>query len=316
MKSLSFFLMTVLAVSVASVATAQVLPDVGVDTVRSGIGEEGLAPVVIKQPPRPAVSVTAVPAVGVSATDALVVADPFVVKGVVATLSGTTGFDRDAALEVAARQALPGVLVSMGHTPEKAAKAVKGVGSAMKFVKGFKVVKETLIPTYTLTTDMTFNGPMIQKNFGGKLPSAEPLADKSSVILKVSGTENLPVDGVDVGVPVAASAPVRQLVVRVVDRDPAAVDKVRQNLIKQAGTRATYRLVTSAGAELLVDTPLAAADISRYAGHEVQVMELEIPLPTTVVPEGSSHPWQGQSEPSVPSAPNAPRAPGAPEGTY
>lgn len=294
-------------------AVAQVVPSKDVDTVKSGIGEESLAPVVVKQPVAKVseVAVVTTVATSVSVTET-VAADPFVVKGVVATLSGTTGFDRDAALEVAARQALPGVLVSMGHTPDKAAKSVKGVGSAMRFVKSFKIVKESLLPVYTLTTDMTFNGPMVQKNFGGAVPVAKP-----AVVIAVSGTEALPVDAVEVAVP---TVPVRQWVVRISERDPALVDRVRVNLSKQASTRATYRLVTSAGAELVVDSPLDAPRIMRAAGREVEVVELEVPLPTAVVPAGSAeHPWQGQSVPGVPGAPNAPSEPGAPaapEGTY
>ena len=302
---------------------AQTMPSKDVDTVKSGIGEESLAPVVVKQPP--VVRAGSPTVVNEGSADvsetvmAPVAADPFTVKGVVVTLSNTIGFDRDAALEVAARQALPTVLTNLGHAPDKAAKSAKGVGMAMNFVKSFKVVKETLLPSYTLTADLTFNGPMVLKNFGGKVTVTTETKKVDGVVVAVSGTTATPV-AVEADVPVALNKPVKQWVVRISDRDPSLVDRVRTNLAKQPGTKATYRLLTSAGAELVVDTPMTSADISRYAGHEVEVVELEVPLPTaTVQLESGGHPWQGQAQPNAPASLNEPSVPGAPsspEGTY
>lgn len=309
MKCLSLSLMfATIAVAAPTGVFAQTLPSADVDTVQSGIGEEKLAPIAVKKAPVAVVSVTAPVAISAVSATANVAADPFMVKGVVVTLSGTTGFDRDAALEQAARQALPGVLTSVSIPADKAVKTVKGLGSAMRFVKSYKVVKESLIPVYTLTTDLTFNGPMVLKNFGGKMPVATdtPVAASSTDVPATDGA-----------VPAAANVPVKQWVVRISDRDPAAVDKVRLNLNKQYETRAVYRLLTSSGAELVVDTPLSSAQISGYAGHAVDVVELEVPLPTpqatvtTVDPSG--HPWQGQEEPAAPGSPVAPGTPAEPE---
>lgn len=289
-------------------AMAQTLTNVGVDSVNSGIGEETLAPAVLpaQKPRNPVVPAAA------SATEVVAAANPLEVKGVVVTLSDTTGFDRDAALEIAAKQALPQMLEKLGHTADSAGKKVKSTGSAMQFVQGYKVVKESLIPVYTLTADLTFNGPMVIKNFGGKMPAKEAV---SGVVLKVSGTE---VDSVALEVE-AAVAPVRQWVVKIRDRNPANVDKVRVNLNRQPATKATYRLLTSEGAELLVVSGLDSDGLRRASGGNVEVLELRIDVPVTVVPAGSGSPWQGQAEPGVPNAPaapNAPSAPAAPEGTY
>lgn len=298
------FLLALILTGTAAVASAQTLPSKDVDTVRSGIGEEDLAPIPVKKTLPVVSSSTTPPAAGAAAVSGseAAVNDPFVVKNVVVTLSGTTGFDRDAALEQGARQALPGVLVGMGMDSAAAAKTVKGLGSPMNFVKSFKVVKETLIPNYVLTSDLTFNGAMLQKNFGGKIPAAKPVA---AVIGET------PVEG---EVPAAQNVAVKQWVVRVSEHDPAAVDKVRVNLNRQPNTRATYRLLTSAGAELVVDTPLTAADVTRFAGRDVSVVELEIPLPAGVIQTGGgdARAWQGQEEPSAPRSPSAPSEPSAP----
>lgn len=289
-------------------AVAQTAPSKDVDTVASGIGEENLAPLPVK---KTVVSSTIVAVsasgVGVAVSDTAA-SDPFVVKGVVVTLSGTAGFDRDAALEQAARQALPGVLTTLAIPAAKAAKTVKGIGSAMQFVKSYKVVKESLIPVYTLTTDLTFNGAMLHKNFGGTMPVAKVVAVSGTVadVGSVSDT--------DAAVPAVENKPLKQWVVRITERDPAAVDKVRVNLNRQAGTQATYRLLTAAGAELLVETPLDAAQVSAAAGHEVDVAALDVPLPTAVVPvNGAPRQWQGQGEPNTPAEPDVPSVPGVPQ---
>lgn len=289
----TFALMTLLAAP----AMAQTLNDVGVDSVRSGIGEESLAPAVLPTQPSRTVAVAA----AASPTEA--VANPLEVKGVVVTLSDTTGFDRDAALEVAAKQGLPKVLETLGHKPESALAKTKSLGNAMRFVQGYKVVKESLIPVYTLTADLTFNGPMVIKNFGGKMPVAE--AEFVAAANAQAGVEA-----------VVDTAPVRKWVVRIQDRNPANVDKVRVSLGKQPNTRATYRLLTSEGAELLVDSSLDAEGIRRVAGGGVEVIELHVDLPVTALPAGGGASWQGQDEPGVQGAPNAPAAPHMPQGTY
>ncbi|RYG59143.1 MAG: hypothetical protein EON60_11315 [Alphaproteobacteria bacterium] len=261
----------------AAPVMAQTLNDVGVDSVRSGIGEEGLAPLPMRVQPS-----TTLPAA--AEVSPVAVVNPLEVKGVVVTLSDTTGFDRDAALEVAAKQALPQVLETLGHSKESATGKTKSLGNAMTFVQGYKVVKESLIPTYTLTADLTFNGPMVLKNFGGKVPAAT-----------ATGTVATAAPAADTTVAeVVEVSPVKQWVVKIRDRDPAAVDRVRVNLSKQPGTRATYRLLTSEGAELLVDTTMDASDVQRVAGRSVEVIQLFADAATTATP-AAGQPWQGQA---------------------
>ncbi len=249
-----------------------------VNPVESGIGEESLAPA----PVAPRVSAgpaMASPTVAASSS-VPVAADVFSVKGIVVTLSDTSGFDRDAALEKGARASLPTVLTSLGLKPEEAEKKVKSLGSAMRFVKGYKVVKESLIPSYSLTADISFNEAMIRKNFGGL---AKPqVAAPANVGLEGEVDLSTPIDEV-----VEDTRPIKQWIVRITDSNPASVDKVRANLNRQASTKAVYRLLTSEGAELLVDTPLDAAQVKNSAGMDVQVIDMAAVAPAvsaTVVP--------------------------------
>ncbi|PZP40051.1 MAG: hypothetical protein DI585_02175 [Pseudomonas fluorescens] len=291
---LSVSLLGTMGVSVAS--HAQTLQSVGVDTVTSGMGEESLAP--IPAAPKPVVTTPVAPVAGDAAVTpvaqdgipavAEAPADPFTIKGAVITLSGTTGFDRDAALEQGARDNLPGVLVAMGIPADKAAKNVKSLGSAMRFVKGYKVVKETLIPVYTLTADISFNGPMLQKNFGGQIPVAKKDVVESNVAVSAGAASE--------DVAPVAETPLKQWVVKINDRDPAVVDKIRVNLNAADRTRATYRLLTSAGAELLVDTPMDAASVRSTAGYAVEVTPLNVPMPTASVDAQGNSEWQGHVE--------------------
>lgn len=188
----------------------------------------------------------------VSATSAPV-DSTFVVVGVVATPSGTAGFDRDAALEQAARQALPVVLTRLGTPKDKVAGLVKGLGSAFRFVASFRVVKEALVPSYSLTVDLTFNEPMVRANFGGL---NKPVSDTTVG----AGAEQ----------PVPASA--NHWLLRLAERDPAAVNKVFATLNGQAGTKVVYRLVTSAGVEMVVVTPMSAQRVQELAGAGAEVI--------------------------------------------
>ena len=261
-----------------------------VDTVNSGMGEESLAPAPRISAGPVLASPTVTPSASVPAAPAQ--ADVFTVKGVVVTLSGTTGFDRDSALEQGARQSLPSVLASLGMTPEDAQKKVKSLGSAMRFVKGYKVVTESLIPVYSLTADITFNEGMVRKNFGGALPAkvsdeavASPVVDEAAVVAE------------DI-------RPIKQFVVRITDSNPATVDKVRANLNRQASTKAVYRLLTSEGAELLVDTPLNAMQLRNSAGMDVQVTDLSDVAPQAPVTQAPASPvavpsaetWQSEDD--------------------
>lgn len=263
-----------------------------VNPVNSGMGEENLAPA-----PRVATDVGGAPGVeAVLPVSAPAAADVFTVKGVVVTLSDTTGFDRDAALEQGARQSLPGVLTSLGLKPEEAQKKVKSLGSAMRFVKSYKVVKESLIPTYSLTTDITFNEAMVRKNFGGLAkPHVQAAAMAPGVAANGEVDLTTPLDDVAEDV-----RPIKQWIVKITDSNPASVDKVRRNLNEQASTKAVYRLLTSEGAELLVDTPLDAQQVRNSAGMDVQVIDMAATVPAARAAADASLEreggWQGRDE--------------------
>ena len=255
-----------------------------VNAVNSGMGEESLQPVVVT--PTVAVSPVVVSASGAVAPVSVTVGDAgvsetFRVTGVVVELTDTQGFGRDAALERAARDSLPTVLVRVGLTPEDAAKKVKSLGSAMRFVQGYKVVKESLIPHYSLTADLTFSEAMVVKNFGAALPPKPQVAAAN----------------VDEASAVMAGPPLQQWVVTV-EGSPANVDRVRVNLNAQASTQAHYRTLTSRGAELLVETPLDASQLQAAAGMRIQVVALEalVPAAAAEVPQPELRPWQGQDD--------------------
>ena len=268
-----------------------------VDAVRSGMGEESLVPMVVtptagvpSAASPTAGNVDVNPAVAVSGTAAGSegVGEVFRVSGVVVDLKDTQGFGRDAALERAARESLPKVLVRMGQTPEAATKNVKNLGSAMRFVQGYKVVKESLIPHYSLTADLTFNEAMLMKNFGAV---RAPVAAVSATVAADQ-------------VAITPAAPLRQWVVTLENASPAQVDRVRGNLNAQASSQAVYRVLTSTRAELLVETPLDAAQLQAAAGEPVRIEAFaEIrpaaveEVPVVVGPELT--PWQGQDDKPV-----------------
>jgi hypothetical protein len=87
------------------------------------------------------------------------------------TMAGSVGFDRDAALEKAARKALPEMLGRLTPPMEasKAAETAAKIGDPMQFVSSFNIVKETLVPHYTLTVLFTFNQAKLESNFGRKV---------------------------------------------------------------------------------------------------------------------------------------------------
>lgn len=270
-----------------------------VDPVNSGMGEERLAPVMAVSGTEASATLAVKPIKAEPATPA----DPFTVQNVDVSLEGTTGFDRDAALEKGARQSLPEVLVNMGMPVDKATTAVKNLGSAMRFVKGYKIVKESLIPHYQLTADITFNEPMLTKNFGTALPP-------KTAPVTVTGEA-------DVVAPVVV--PTRTWIVKITDNNPASVDKVRVNLNKLDNTTAMYRLLTSDTAELLVESPLEEQALQRAAGPNVRIVALgavvepaatpsTMPVATTNMPmdmpvvqvQPELRPWQGRDDRGTP----------------
>lgn len=97
-----------------------------------------------------------------------------IVSNVTVVVSNSTGLERDKALDIAARQAMPAALAQMDPpvTGEKAQTFITTQGDLTRYVKTVRIVKEVLVPSYTLTADLTFNGPTLYKNLGGRIPTA------------------------------------------------------------------------------------------------------------------------------------------------
>lgn len=205
--------------------------------------------------------------VEVSGSEA-VPASPFTIQGVVVTLSDTTGFARDEALEKAARQAMPAALQALPMDAAKAAKMAKDVGGVMRFVSSYRVVKETVIPSYSLTADLTFNEAMLRKNFGGAVSATAPVG---------AGAGQRTADGGEV-VASSAAVPLNHWLVRMENADVADVSRVFDKLNGTEGTHAAYRMMTSLVTEMAVDTPLDMNALQAVVGKDGVV--------STPAPEG------------------------------
>ncbi len=96
-----------------------------------------------------------------------------IVSNVTVIVSNSTGLEREKALDIASRQALPQALAQMDPpvTGEKADVFISTQGDLTRYVKTVRIIKEVLVPTYTLTADLTFNGQMLYKNLGGRIPT-------------------------------------------------------------------------------------------------------------------------------------------------
>jgi hypothetical protein len=262
------FAFVMLGLLAATPALAQVTMPAG-QTFPRKLEADDLAP--LPKAPQPVSG-----SVGVSASAAVSVTSPFVVKGVVVTLSGTTGFARDEALDKAARQALPAVLQALPMDAAKAAKTAKTLGNVMRFVSSYRVVKETVIPVYSLTADLTFNEAMLHKNFGGDVVVVSATTTTTAVSQSLLGPT------ADGGLVVAAgkAVPLNHWLVRTENSDPAEVSRLFEKLNSSEGMKATYRLVTSAGAEMVVDTALDMNTLQSLVGRDATVSALpETPMP-------------------------------------
>ncbi|MCP5404668.1 MAG: hypothetical protein H6922_00365 [Pseudomonadaceae bacterium] len=205
---------------VSAVARAQVMP------ASIPVEAEALAPVSVTQPPPPVA--------------------PFMVKDVQITLEEAEGFNRDAALIAAARMALPSALAQLAvpMSADKAEGIANSVGDPMQFVKSYKIIKEVLVPSYTLTVDLAFNGDKLQSNFGAVVPVAEePMAGDVAVVSETGGLEQ----------PVP---PVRQSL-RVEIAGAGAQDALLAKLAA-AGLQPQWEMLARDGGRIGVATPLDA----------------------------------------------------------
>lgn len=240
----------------------------GEQTFSQSLESEELAPVSPTVKVEPSVSAT-LPGGAVSGTAA---GSPFEVRGVVVTLSQTTGFARDAAMDMAARKALPQVLAALPMEPAQAAAKAKAVGNPLTFVSSYRIAKEVLIPTYALTVDLTFNEAMLRSNFGG---------------VRVAAQAAVPAGGGLVSTTVAASpsAPVslNHFVVRVATTDPTQQDKVYRLLSGLTQSQAHYRVMAGVGAEFTLDTPYDERKLDGVLGGTgAVVMPVEAPAAVSV----------------------------------
>ena len=199
---------------------------------------------------------------------------PLEIKAVAVTISGTSGFARDVALEQAAKQALPQVLQgpSFQLTAAEAKAKTKAVGSAMPFVAKYKIVKESVLPTYALVADLTFSEPLLRKNFGGV--KAEMQASETPKTEAKSPAE---------AQPTPSQARRTTYVVRVPDSTPAGQDRARRALKALPQTTVLLRLISVQGVELTVtsaqpeDALKGALSAWPTADWRVQTASVETP---------------------------------------
>jgi hypothetical protein len=164
------------------------------------------------------------------------------VNGISVTLEATDGFARDVALTDAARKGLPQALAQLEVPvgPEKAAEIAKSVGEPMQFVKSYKIVKELLVPTYSLTVDMVYDVSKLQANFGKVETVTAVSASSVSGSWVTSGATPAAV-GVPVTVTVEASGAANQ-------------DKVH-NTLSKAGLKPVWKIINRDGGQMMVTNP-------------------------------------------------------------
>lgn len=238
---------------------------------------------------------SSLPAV-VSAT---VPASPWLVSGVVVTITDTTGFARDVALERAARQALPKVLAGpLGLPVAEANRKAKAVGEALQFVSRYQLMKESILPNYTLTVDLHFNEAMLRKNFGGVVSQTAPNAPMANPTVATSNTTPSP----------APSAIAQRWVVRVNEPTAAGQDRARRALAALPATTVTLRLIAPQGVEFMVASNQPPAVLREaLAGWQPELT----PVTEHATPTPSSEPAAAPA--TVPMVtPGAPAAPAAP----
>lgn len=228
--------LTLVLLAVAVLAQAQTAPAVASDE---------LAPVSLTQPaPLP---------------------PPFSVQGVVVKLEENAGFNREAALTEAARKALPGVLAQLDAAPnaDEAKQLAASIGNPMQFVQSYKIVKELLVPSYTLTVDLHFSQAKLESNFGRKVVDDEPpAADDTS--------EGLGLEDAAPAATLPDAAASRE--VDVVAATAAEQDRVFVAL-QAAGLAPQWKLITREGGIIRIATGLdgdALQQALQQAGVEVE----------------------------------------------
>lgn len=206
------------------VATAMVVPGVGQaqglgQPVRPKMQSENLAPVRIVQPE-----------------------ERGIVEGITVSMSESIGFARDAALTDAARKGLPQALAQL-ETPvseEEAESIAKNIGEPMRFVKSYKIVRELLVPTYTLTVDMVYDAATLQANFGKV---------KTTTTTVTTKTESTEAEAWSTGpAPALTGVPVQVTV----EADSAADQDKVYNTLARAGLKPVWRLITREGGKLVL----------------------------------------------------------------
>ncbi|MCA3244164.1 MAG: hypothetical protein INF43_02525 [Alphaproteobacteria bacterium] len=209
------------------------------------------------------------------------VPNPWLVPGVVVTVTDTAGFARDVALEQAARQALPKVLsVPLGLAAADATRKARTVGEALRFVSRYQIVRESVLPNYTLTVDLQFNEAMLRKNFGGVVSPTQPAGTVPSANPTAS--------------PTVVSAIPQEWVVRVAEPTAAGQDRARRALAALPNTTATIRLLAPQGIEFLVQSTVTPAELTAaLAGWQPEISAASATLPVV------------EATPAVPVAPAA-----------
>lgn len=186
------------------------------------------------------------------------------VAGVSVTLPETDGFARDVALTEAARKALP-IALGQLETPltgKEAESAAKAVGEPMQFVKSYRIVKELLVPSYSLTVDMVFDVPKLQANFGKR----ETTTTTTTTTVSTSWSTGT--------IGPVASVSEMPIILKVEAKGAAGQDKLF-NTLSKAGLKPVWKLITREGGELVVSTSLgvdALRDKVQGLGFNAEVL--------------------------------------------
>lgn len=207
-------------------------------------------------------------------------AAPFTVKGISIDLSNTTGFARDAALDQAAAKGLPLVLVNLPMPETLAQETARSVGDPMRFVASYAVVKETLIPNYSLIADLTFNEAMLRTNFGGKSTAVENSVSTSTV---ASATPLPP-------------PPLQTYLIQVNTADPIHQDEVYRRLTQTSATTVRYKSMARGAAQLEVTTPLSGPEVASLLEGTSANLQNQIPS----VPTSPTQSWVAAASPTAP----------------
>jgi len=233
-------------------------------------------------------------------------ANPWVVKGVNVVLSGTTGFARDVALEQAARQALPTVLTGpLGLPAAVAARYAKTIGSAMPLVSRYQIVRESVLPTYALTVDLTFQEALLRKNFGGVVGSVV------SSTLPVSPTGSVVSSSMrDTPAPESTPPTAARWLVRLPDPTAAGQDRARRALLALPASQVIIQRIGPMGVEFLVVGPASEAAMQNALPGTAAEIQPATPMPPANISASTSA--VSSSAPRAPAAISSTMAPNRP----